>query len=154
MARRIGDGNAETCQKPPVLSRRTWWRHLARGPPCRPDEPSIEFGADDEAAILPAAIERARHGPRDLQTMAPGAELADRDGLPGAPVGALLERVLEMERETARAAADPQPAGTTTSMIDAVVPQLSRRHDGGLRVVNPRRSGEIADALSQRTDIV
>src|SRR5713226_6235990 len=45
-------------REPPVWSRRTWWRHLARGPPCHLGEPSVEFGADDEAAVLPAAVQR------------------------------------------------------------------------------------------------
>jgi hypothetical protein len=39
-------------------------------------------------------------------------------------------------------------------MLDSVVPQLPRRHDGGVRVLNPRRSGEIADPLANRSDIV
>jgi hypothetical protein len=81
-------------------------------------------------------------------------ELGDRDGLPGAPVGALLARVLETEREPARPAADPQPAGTTSPVLDAVVPQFSRHHDGSLRIMKARCSGEIADALSHRADIV
>jgi hypothetical protein len=62
--------------------------------------------------------------------------------------------VLELERESALPAADPQQSGATAPVLDAVVPQLSRRRDGGLRVLKARRSGEIADSLAHRSDIV
>jgi hypothetical protein len=39
-------------------------------------------------------------------------------------------------------------------MLDAVVAQFSRRHDGGLRVLKARRSGEIAHPVPDRADIV
>jgi hypothetical protein len=66
----------------------------------------------------------------------------------------LLARVLELEQETALSAADPQQTWATAPMLDAVVPQLCRCHDGGLRVVNARRSREIAYRLPQRADSV
>jgi hypothetical protein len=115
---------------------------------------SIEFGADDEAALLPVAVEGARQGPSDILRITPGAELAHRNGLPSAPVGALLARVLEMERQPPLPAAGPQQTRTAAAMLDSVVPQLPRRHDGGVRVLKARRSREIADSLANRSDHV
>jgi hypothetical protein len=84
----------------------------------------------------------------------PGAELGDRDGLLGAPVGALRARVLEMEREMTWPAADPQQTGPAVPMLDAVVAQFSGRHDGGLPVVKASRSGKIVDPFPRRSGIV
>jgi len=56
---------------------------------------SVEFGADEDAAVPPAAVEAARQGTGDRQPIAAGAELGDGDWLPGAPVGTLLAVILK-----------------------------------------------------------
>src|SRR5437016_3732947 len=106
-----------------------------------------EFGADDDAAIGPAAAETPRQRPGQRESITARAECLHCERLLRTPVRPSLAGVLELQGESAQLAADPQQAGRRVPVLDAVVAQLAGHQRRRSRILKPCRLREIAHAL-------
>src|SRR2546426_11973681 len=84
-----------------------------------------EFGADDDAAIGPAAAEASRQRPGQREAIAARPERLYRERLPRPPVRPPLAGVLELQGEATRIAANPEQTGRAVPMLHAVVAEFA-----------------------------